>query len=1290
MPDYEPWDGGSSSGCGLKPPAISNTYDFTVTHPSGAVGTFHFSNTRHFRAGIHASECLLSSDQQNGTYYYSYHLHTPNYFDVMSLLTKTITGPGLVQPMVWSYDYGITQQSLWGSSGQAADYPCTTCPTEKLVTVVQPDSTQVQYRYGFLYALNEGRLLGSSVLDAAGVVKKVDTTTYMTEAEAATPQNFFPRYGFIINGDDPSTAQIRPVTRQTIQQDGVTFTMLVNQGCGGTTVYCFDLYGNTTNATRSSTLGYSKTESTTYSHQTTSWVLGQVATVTCIAPASCANVVESKTDYDLASALPIRIYGPGTTAVPGKLQQTLTYNTDGTVATAKDGNNHTTTLANWKRGTPQAITYADGASVAANVDDNGWLTWIEDENDYRTCYGYDGLGRMASVTYPSETALHVCDTSTWNPTTSVFVSVAIPEYGLPANHWRQTVSTGNGRKVTYYDAMWRPVVQEQYDTANVTGTRSVSVKRYDVDGHPAYQSYPLASLTDYAALTVGTRSYYDALDRVTEVQQDSELGVLNTTTEYLTGFQTRVTNPRGFQTTTNYMAYDLPSTDWPVNVTMPETAVTKISRDAFGKPRAMTRKNAAGTLAVTRTYVYDDFQQLCKRIEPETSATLMEYDNAGNLAWSASGQAWMADTCDRSNVLASNRSNRVYDTRSRLINLMFPDGVGDQVWSYTPDGLTDQIVTFNSIDQGTAVTNAYHYNRRRMLNGQGESVHQQDWYTNGIGYGYDANGHLSVHTYPSGQSVAYAPNALGQATQAGSYATGVSYFPNGAIKQFTYGNGIVHTLTQNIRQLPDTSRDAYGAVETLDDGYDYDPNGNVAAISDGLATSAGRGNRTMSYDGLDRLTATISPMFASGTSYSYDTLDNLVRVKAPGRDHTYLYDSKWQLTNVTNTGSGVSVIGLGYDPQGNLSNKNGVPYDFDLGNRLRSVTPATGKQIYRYDGHGRRVSIASNRGNLIYQYSTRGQLMYQRDRRTGTDTRTDYISLGGSLVAEREQDVPTLAVTIRYQHTDALGSPVAVTNAAHAVIETSEFEPYGLLLNRALTDGPGYTGHVSDAATGLSYMQQRYYDPGIGRFLSIDPVTANSSTGSNFNRYWYANNNPYKFTDPDGRLGSCAGGSSKCHGGVVSYAVRSIGPAAPVDSSEGHLPSSASIRTEMKDQKTIFTVDGTVAGEWTSKNDVSKRSLPGANDPYESSDSYPTNGPYKNKTNAYGPNDILKTDDVRGRWLHGGGTGLPNPSAPEQGWKPTMGCTRMQNKDIQELVNRVRDFKSAFPGTSVPYSRVNE
>jgi RHS repeat-associated protein len=58
---------------------------------------------------------------------------------------------------------------------------------------------------------------------------------------------------------------------------------------------------------------------------------------------------------------------------------------------------------------------------------------------------------------------------------------------------------------------------------------------------------------------------------------------------------------------------------------------------------------------------------------------------------------------------------------------------------------------------------------------------------------------------------------------------------------------------------------------------------------------------------------------------------------------------------------------------------------------------------------------------------------------------------------------------------------------------------------------------VQDAATGLTYMQQRYYDPLLGRFLSVDPVTAYENPINAFNAYWYASGSPYRFFDPDGR-----------------------------------------------------------------------------------------------------------------------------------------------------------------------------
>jgi RHS repeat-associated protein len=123
--------------------------------------------------------------------------------------------------------------------------------------------------------------------------------------------------------------------------------------------------------------------------------------------------------------------------------------------------------------------------------------------------------------------------------------------------------------------------------------------------------------------------------------------------------------------------------------------------------------------------------------------------------------------------------------------------------------------------------------------------------------------------------------------------------------------------------------------------------------------------------------------------------------------------------------------------------------------------------------------------------------------------------------------VPVHAQTVEYIHTDALGSPVVVTDTVRAQLEHIEYEPFGkVLVPASPKDGPGYAGHVFDTATSTNYMQQRYYDPAIGRFLSTDPVTANGNTGSNFNRYWYASNNPYSRVDPDGSRDIYIGGAS--------------------------------------------------------------------------------------------------------------------------------------------------------------------
>ena len=878
---------------------------------------------------------------------------------------------------------------------------------------------------------------------------------------------------------------------------------------------------------------YSRTEVITYHDNTAKWVLGQTATVTCVASSiastACDNNsangsdVISATTYHATSALPV------TTSAFGKLQSTVTYNADGTLATVKDGNNYTTTFSSWKRGIPQSISYADGKTQSAVVHNNGWISSVTDENGFTTSYSYDAMGRLSGITYPAG------DTTAWTNTTRAFVPVAAAEFGIPAGHWRETVTTGNATKITYYDGMWRPLLVREYDAAAVAATERFSKKTYDADGRVTFASYPSTS----SAPTTGIWTDYDALGRVEAVSQDSELGLLTTTTQYLTGFQTRVTNPRNQSTTSSYLTYDQPSTDWPVSIAAPESATTTIGRDPYGKPTALTRSGAGAS--VTRSYAYYGSQELCRTVEPETGATLFGYDNAGNLTWSAAGMSAGTACLSAYNstptaAINARKASRTYNNRSRLTALTFPDGNGNQSWTYTNDGLPQSVSTYNG---GNVVTNSYTYNKRRLLTGEAmiPDTAQTGW---GIGYGYNGLGQVISENHPDSVTVNYTVNALGQATQvttqlnggaALTSASAASYYPNGALKQFTYGNGIVHTMTQNARQLPSASSDCTlagtcaVANRVLDLAIAYDENGNVAGITDG--TTAARQTRSMVYDNLDRLTQTTSPMFGTA-GYVYDTLDNLKQMNVTGgpnpRNHTYCYGATTNRLDFVRTGSNCSTspaaIALTYDVQGNVLGKNGASYTFDYGNRLRTAAGLT----YRYDADGRRVRQDTAGASLKYSYYSKdGRVVWQRDE--PGNKRITNVYFAGSLVAEYSRPLATNTVTVSYFHTDALGSPIAKTNASKTTIETSEYEPYGDLLNRANDDRAGYTGHVMDSATGLTYMQQRYYDPQIGRFLSVDPVTADAAGGTNFNRYWYADNNPYRFIDPDGRQakqrGSC-------------------------------------------------------------------------------------------------------------------------------------------------------------------------
>ena len=955
------WDGNSNETCQEQPPARSGTLTLSIKHPSGAMGEFKLSNGRQYRSGVHASECIkrIASSQ------YYYELATPFFYDVVSLDYKKIWGPGIAKPLQWNYDYGNGYEGLWGGTGSGAMYPCTACKKEKQVTVSHPDGTRTVYRYGSQYALNEGRLLGSSVVDAAGKVVRTSASIYMTEDEVKS-QPFAPLYGMIYSGDEPSTAQVRPVVAQATQQDGVSYQ---------TSMLSFDDLARPLRINSSSPLG-SRTDTTQYADDRSKWILGATAKVT---NENTGVVVEQMAFDGLMRPTEVRSYG--------LLKQVLAYSADGTVTTVDDGRGNRTTLSGWKRGTPQKIQFADGNVQSAVVDDNGWVSSITDENGATTQYGYDAMGRVATIDWPTG------DSVAWARTTQSFTAINGDEFGIGAGHWRQTVATGNSRRNVYFDAFWRPLLTEEYDESSRGATQRYQRFAYDEAGRQVFSSHPGGS----AALSAGTWTSYDALGRQTSVSVDSETGLLTSLTSYLSGGSLKVVDPKGNATVTKFQAFGAPSTDAPVLITHPAGAITEIGRDIFGKPRSIVRRNQDSSTKITRSYVYDGNQQLCKSIEPETGATLMGYDLAGNLAWSASGLSLSsAATCDSgATSIAARKIVRSYDVRNRLSTLSFPDRNGNQSWTYTKDGKPSTVTTSN--DAGTTqAINTYTYNRRGLLTAETSS--DSTLGIQSLGYAYDANGALSALTYPSGRLVDFAPNALGQPTKAGSYVSGVSYYANGGMKQFTYGNGIVHTMTQNMRQLPVRVADSKGAI---DNTYEYDANGNVARIVDSLD---GKRTRTMTYDALDRLIQASSASFGGDGiyRYTYDVVDNLRSAKlAGGKDHVYWHDANNRLTNVQSSG-GATTIGLSYDVQGNLSSRNGVGYSFDFGNRLRTVAST---ERYRYDAHGRRILSAdiSNGGTIRSLYGNDGVLRRQDNAREGRNT--EYIHLNGSLVAQAIQVV---------------------------------------------------------------------------------------------------------------------------------------------------------------------------------------------------------------------------------------------------------------------------------------------
>jgi RHS repeat-associated protein len=818
------------------------------------------------------------------------------------------------------------------------------------------------------------------------------------------------------------------------------------------------------------------------------------------------------------------------------------------------------------------------------------------------------MGRLSSITYPA-------DPVGWHNTTIVFEPINSPtgEFGLPNKTWKRTVSTGDatGQAVsdTYYDALWRPLLTREYDSADPTSLR-VTRRAFDARGRERYVSFPTRDALPYGTSQSGTRHWYDGIGRMLLTRTDSEFEHdLLRSYAYNDDFETVVTNELGHSTTFSYQAYDSPSTDWPISIDAPGNSagriLTTIERDVYGKPKSVAR----GSLI--RRWVYDNHQRLCRRYDPEAGWSVQHYgttvgDNNGLIDWTATGLNILSNTgCV---YPLSERTHYDYDDRNRPILIDHPTGTADLDFDYEPDG---QLQAVSVIDNGQVLNRwDYSYNNRRLLESETLTVAGRSYL---IDPTYDKFGSLSSLKYPDGTVLSYNPNRLGQPRTVGALATGVQYQPSGAVASFAYGNGVSYNATPNVRQLPLATQISHGI---LNETYAWDDVGNLTDISDNRSPQLSPSRtRNFLYDEANRLTYADYEDPALGPyGYVYDIHDNIERATRPaslGGNRTYVYNAfNHRLTRLKND-SGKTQIAYDYDAQGNakLRDASGLgltayAYHYDRANRLLEVRHPTNeadvKARYQYDGHARRVLIEEEGEQRVQVYSQAGQYLFEEPDlisdasfTTGEGEQgkpsTRYQYLGNMLIARSSGTQTT------YLHTDHLGSPIAESSVGPTVEVTHLplHEPYGAPSNGTYLDGPGYTGHVVDGLTGLSYMQARYYDPVAGRFLGVDPVHVDLGSGGNFNRYWYGNDNPYKFVDPDGRfvvvlpfIGKCAVGCVAAvstgvlaAGKIVSDALQGAVESAQTDAYD------AGFYGEMINESAEITTDGSAEPSGRSNDD---------------------------------------------------------------------------------------------------------
>lgn len=284
--------------------------------------------------------------------------------------------------------------------------------------------------------------------------------------------------------------------------------------------------------------------------------------------------------------------------------------------------------------------------------------------------------------------------------------------------------------------------------------------------------------------------------------------------------------------------------------------------------------------------------------------------------------------------------------------------------------------------------------------------------------------------------------------------------------------------------------------------YTYDGMGNIVSVNEN-----GKQHYKYAYDKIGRLISEKDVDKNKEICYTYDENGNIQTKTQNGTITNYRY--KDGTDRLMNYGSEE----FAYDNLGNPTTYRNMPCEWEKGRQLKSITDGTNTVTFTYDEFGERISKTAGGITTNYVYEN-GKLLREI---TGSE-KIDFIYGAEGIIGIRIGNENYL------YRKNVYGDVTEIYDASGVKVGKYKYTAFGECEVEMNTNGIAeknpirYRGYYYDTETSLYYLKTRYYDPEVGRFMTIDGIEyLDPETINGLNLYAYCGNNPVMNIDPEGK-----------------------------------------------------------------------------------------------------------------------------------------------------------------------------